>query len=114
MCHFRGAPDSSHSNISKFGSAVAAVSWVSVFQMCLCPVFWACQKNRARFELAILVVMRHRFRDLQDFLKSRARGPGESREWYCLSVFSYSKQLAVDRLTGGDSGQRSEAASTLS
>ena len=34
---------------------------------------------------------------LQIFSKHRSRGPGEGRERYCLSVFSYSYQLAVDR-----------------
>ena len=34
---------SSYSNTSKFGGAVAAVSWVSMLRMWLWLVFWACQ-----------------------------------------------------------------------
>ena len=43
MCESLGAPDSSHSNTSKFRSAVAALSWGSVLEMLLWLVFWACQ-----------------------------------------------------------------------
>ena len=83
MCDFRRSPDESHSNISNFGGAVAVVSWVSVFQMWLWLVFWACQIRQKRFGDTIVT------RDvLRDFYKSRSQGPEEGRERYCLSVFN--------------------------
>ena len=48
MYHVRCTPNTSHSNILKLKVAVAAVPWVSVFNVCLWLVFWAFQIKQQR------------------------------------------------------------------
>ena len=76
----------SHSNISKFEGAVAAVSWVSVLRMWLWYVFWACQNRRKRF--GITHVQRKRFRKVDKI--SAAAGPGAPERVGRGTVFQYS------------------------
>ena len=50
MCHVRCTPNTSHGHILKSNVAVAAVPWMSVFNMCVWLVLWAWQIRQHRFE----------------------------------------------------------------
>ena len=58
---FQGAPHTSHSNISEFKVAAATVSWVSILNMCVSLVFWACLIRQNRF--GITIATRNALRD---------------------------------------------------
>ena len=91
--------------------AVAKVSWVSILEMLLWLRFWGCQNRRKRSRLT--PVQRNHFREVCDISTSSGPGAPERVGRGTVVQFSvYSIQLAVDRVTGGDSGQCPEAAST--
>ena len=83
---------------------MAAVPWVSIFEMWLWLVFWACQNQQKRSRFT--PVQRNRFPEVSKISQVTGAGTPERVGRGTVFQFSvYSIQLAVDRLTGDRWGQ---------
>ena len=98
MHHFRCTPTTSHSHILKFKVAVAAVPWVSIFNMWLWLSFWGSQNRQKRVEH--IIVMRKRSRKVSKLSPTTGVGtPERVGRGYCLLVFQltvYSLELTCE------------------